>query len=416
MVEKQPEEALRWLKQAVKLDEGNYWYQFYLGFAHDRAVSVVFEALRHYDAAVALQPRSPYVRFTRARLYRVGNSWDLARAEFERALADYQGLPDRLRDQSFEAQARLELGLVKQSLGEFGGARAEYATVLKVDPVGEYARAARLNLAKLDVDAVAFASARAIYDGLLAVDPKDQPARRGRALLALREGAPARVEADLDVLLAGDLSPGERADVLASRALSRLALGRAAEALTDAEAADRLKPTASSARLRTRARLALGQIDALELERPEDVETLPAGGVRLRDDLRRLVPALRVAAAPALAFRQHATLAVVLAALGESNAVVEADRLVALAPVSPRGYRVRAHIFRYQGRLDAARADAEHALSLDPGDPRLWDLRGEIALSERKYAAALADFEHALALGGEGALSKPSRRGTSRRR
>ncbi len=51
LVEKRPTEAIPWLKQAVRRDEGNYWYQFYLGFASDGTVAVVPEALRHYDAA-----------------------------------------------------------------------------------------------------------------------------------------------------------------------------------------------------------------------------------------------------------------------------------------------------------------------------------------------------------------------------
>ena len=61
--------AIDWLERAVHLEEKNYWYQFLLAFLEDEA-GHLDEALNHYSIAAALEPESPGVRFSRARLYR----------------------------------------------------------------------------------------------------------------------------------------------------------------------------------------------------------------------------------------------------------------------------------------------------------------------------------------------------------
>ncbi len=299
-------------------------------------------------------------------------------------------------------------------MGDFAAARVEYASVLSVDPTGNYARAARLNRAKLDADSGAYSLARSEYNDLLTADPADQPARRGRALLALREGASAQAEADLDSLLANDLTRSGRSDALASRALARLVLGHASEAAADADEAHRLNPSPAVTRLRTRARLALGRGDEIDVERPEDIEALPVGGPALRADLRRLAAALQAAAVsapPAVEFRQRATRAVVLAALRDQSAVAEADRLIALAPLSSQGYRILEASYSALSRSYSRRkrADAARALNLEPGDPRLWELRGEIHVCEEKFAAALADPRPRARPRWRGAITRPPR-------
>jgi len=407
LVERRPSDALPALRRAFQLDEGNYWYQFYLGFAYERTATVSTWALGHYDAAVALKPRSPYVRFTRARLYRIGNSWGRAKEEFQRALDEFRLLPPSVQDPSFESKVRLELGLARQSLGDLAGARADYDAVTSA-AIAPYARAARLNRAKLDADAGAVGAARKEYDALLAADPAYRPARYGRALLALRVGDPDGAESDLNTLLRSDLPAGERADVLSSRALARLVLGRASEAASDADESLRLKPGPRVERLRTRARVALGRVGECSLDRPDDVEALPINGAPLRADLTRLVDRLRSAAAsatPQAELRMRLTLAVALAVLGSPPAAeAEADRATELAPLSTRAFLIRARVRLFAGRTAAARLDTEQAIKQEPDDPRVWELRGEVRAREGDISGALSDFNIAIALGDEGAI------------
>jgi serine/threonine protein kinase/predicted Zn-dependent protease len=404
-------EAVAWFKKAVRLDEGNYWYQYSLAFALDYPAGNVAAALSHYDAAVALKPRSPWVRFTRAHHYREGHQWPLAMENFQRALSDFRALPEADRDRDFESQTRLELGLARQSLGDLAGARAAYAAVIAADRDSHYAFAARLNRAKLDADGGEVVRARAEFDALLDAKPDDDAARLGRAMLALRVREPSRAEADLSKLLNGDADdddPGLRADALRLRALARLSLGRAAEAAADADEALRLRPSPLLARLRTRARVALGRPGEVELARPEEVAELPVNGPPLRADLLRLVDRLRSAAAvgsvpAASALEVRVTLAVALSALGDPSAQGEADRAVAFAPMSARALLTRARVHAHAGRLEAARADVERALDLEPDDPRVWELRGQIRARSGDPSGGLADLDRAIALGSEGA-------------
>ena len=89
----------------------NYWYQFFLAFLEDKA-GYLDEALDHYSVAAALEPESPGVRFSRARLYRSKGRWDLAIDDMRRALEKLSGQPEA-------AQVQLELGYLYQELGDF---------------------------------------------------------------------------------------------------------------------------------------------------------------------------------------------------------------------------------------------------------------------------------------------------------
>lgn len=399
-------DALPWLKRAVRLDEGNYWYHFYLAFANDQVRSFSSDALRHYDQAVALKPKSPYVRFTRARLFRIGGSWGLAQEEFQRAMLDFHELPESLRQGEFESQVRLELGLALQSLGDLVGARAQYAEVIDSDRAGTYARAALLNRAKLDADTGDLALARAEYDRLIKESPDDSRARLGRAMLALRTGDAAGAEADLNAMLAGKLTPADQADGLTNRSLARLALGRAIDASKDVEEALRLRPSPRLERLSARVNIAMGHVGQVALERPEEAESLPLNGTRLRADLASLVGRLRDAAShtdPAAELRMRLTLTVALAVLG-ANTDADSNRAVALAPISARPYLTRGWVKLYEGQAQAARADAERAMDLEPEDPRAWELRGDVRMRIGDPRGALTDYERAIALGAEGGV------------
>ena len=177
--------GVAWLERATLLEPSDYWSQFYLGNYHER-LGQNGRAMEHYQAAVALRPDSPWARCNRAVLYHARGDWDRALDDLNRALASPQGA-DLL-------EARLELGVVKQVLGDDAGARAAYESVIAAaEPSNLFARAARLNRAKLDFDAGAVDRAWAEYAALLAEVPRDDPARWNRALLAMRLGRSGRV-------------------------------------------------------------------------------------------------------------------------------------------------------------------------------------------------------------------------------
>ena len=57
--------AIQWMRHAVRLEQNNYWYQYYLAYLEDLD-GLMDEALDHYTTAMALKPNSPWVRFSRA--------------------------------------------------------------------------------------------------------------------------------------------------------------------------------------------------------------------------------------------------------------------------------------------------------------------------------------------------------------
>ncbi len=210
--------AIDWLERAVHLKEKNYWYQFLLAFLKDEA-GYLDEALNHYSIAAALEPDSPGVRFSRARLYRAKGRWDQALDDIRSALA-------KLADQPEAARVRLELGYLYQELGYFHDADAQYKAVMASDESGVYARAARLNRANIAAESGDVDRARQEYDALLLSDLDDTAARHSRALLELRLGQAERAAIDLTALLDGKRRLRNRDEVLAARALSYLMLGR----------------------------------------------------------------------------------------------------------------------------------------------------------------------------------------------
>ena len=82
--------------------------------------------MEHYQAAVALRPDSPWARNNRALLYRERGDLDSALDDLNRALASPQGADF--------PEARLNLGIVKEALGDDAGARAAYESVIAAGP------------------------------------------------------------------------------------------------------------------------------------------------------------------------------------------------------------------------------------------------------------------------------------------
>jgi tetratricopeptide (TPR) repeat protein len=401
--------TIAWLERATELEPSNYWSEFYLGFTHERAGHSQ-RALEHYQAAVALRENSPWAWYNRALLRHARGDWDQSLADLNRALALASA-------QGFDfLEARLELGVVKQVLGDTAGARAAYESVVAAAGRGPLARAGRLNRAKLDIESGAVQQAWAEYDALLAEDPNDFATRFSHALLALELGQAARAEADLTLLLRDD--PGNAAEYLPRRALARLALDRPLDAEADAASAFRRKPSPNIERLWIRTLVALGRVDELLwLKTPDDLDVLPGGGPALRAELRKAAERLgaRVdgkaqaqaqgsAPPPALV---HRTRAVFLSALGDLAAEAEASRAVALAPGSVDAYVVRARVRRRRGDLEGARADLEAGLALEPGEPRLFELSARIESETGHPAAALILLNRAVTRGAGATVHVP---------
>jgi serine/threonine protein kinase/Tfp pilus assembly protein PilF len=398
--------AIAWFRQAAKLEPSSYWFQYYLAYKLDeppREAIHAGEALGHYETAVALEPEAPWVLYCRARLYHQRSAWGLALEDLHRARSDFEKLAPFEQDADFLRKVQLEFGVIHQALGDTLAARKDYAAVIGSDPAAPSARAARTNLARIDAESGARDRARATYDDLLAEDPDDDTARLGRALLALQCSRLADAEADLTEALKRQPNPGNVADLLANRAVARLLLDRVAEADADAEAASRVRPTPGHRRLRTRTLLALGGVEELPLDDPEEIARLPLPGPSLRTSLRAAADQLQAETSPVRStpagLRAVLTRAVVLAALGDPAAEAEADRAVALAPLSAEVHLIRARVRRYLGRLDAARDDVEFALALQPSESRLWELRGRLKTDAGDPRGALADFDRALQLG-----------------
>ena len=143
--------AIEWLERAARLEGGkNYWYQFLLGYLEDKA-GYTEDAFRNYSVAVALvahdpalKPASPWVLFSRARIFRRGR-WDWAREDMNAALLELKDKPEATR-------VRLELAYLFQQVGDFKCAKEHYALVVAADGSGDYARAARLNTANIDAE------------------------------------------------------------------------------------------------------------------------------------------------------------------------------------------------------------------------------------------------------------------------
>jgi serine/threonine protein kinase/predicted Zn-dependent protease len=386
--------AALWLEQATRLEPENYWAQFYLGYYLGRQ-GQRGSALKHYEAAVALRPDSPWARINRAQIYVEQRDWNKAAFDLNRVLLSSQG--------AGLLKARLELGLVKQILGDDAGARAAYDSVIAKDSGGQLARAGRLNRAKLDIDAGFVDRGRAEYDSLLAEDSRDAAARESRAILCLRSGRPAQAEGDLSILLR-DLP--ERADeFLPRRAAARLAAGRLEAAQADAAVAYRRKATPSHERLWVRTLLALGRVEELSwLDRPDDLLALPAGGNSLQADLGAALARLDPSTGgrggtTSAAARVHRIRAVLKSALADPSAPAEASRAVALAPDSAESLLVRARVRRRAGDREGAFKDVELALLLVPNDPRLLEQRGRLKTEAGAPGAALVDLDLAILRG-----------------
>jgi eukaryotic-like serine/threonine-protein kinase len=384
--------AIEWLERACRLASGtNYWYQFLLGYLQNKA-GRADEAFNNYNIACSLRPRSPWVLFSRARIYRTRGHWDQAREDIASALDTLKGRPEA-------TQVRLELAYLYQELGDFSQARRECELIIGADHSGLYARAARLNAANMDAESGAVEKARRAYDSLILEDLTDSTARKSRALLELRLGQADRALIDLTAILEAKTELKNRHEVLAARALALLLLGRSTEAVADAAESQRLHPSPAHERLRQRALLAAGKVEGLQLERPEDVRAFPVGGSRLTADLRAAALALEkmIEARPHASLRESLNRAVLVASLGQRReAIAAATRSLDSAPQSARAFLIRARVSFFAGHRGRASDDVEHGLQLEPNDAGLLELRGMLHAAAGDPEGALKSYNDAL--------------------
>ncbi|MGC8643518.1 MAG: protein kinase domain-containing protein, partial [Isosphaeraceae bacterium] len=371
--------AIEWLDQAVWLDWSNYWYQFYLAYLEDQE-GLLDDALDHYSAAVARQPNSAWVRFDRARLYRTKGRWSWALDDLVQARNGMNGRPEA-------RQVTLELGVLHGALGNFDRAAREYEKIIREAPDTRYARAARLNLANIAAESGKEESARAAYELLLKEDPADRPARLSRAFLNLRLGHPEAALRDLELLLKSQSNDREQAELLSSRAIALLLQKRTAEAVADADLANRLHSCPAGERLWQRTLLAAGRYDELELDHPDEVLLLPIGGAWLKKDLRAAAQELekRSCGSNCACYRAALNLAVIYSALGDQRAAKKAaDRALAITALSPEVRLIRARVFRRAGDQRRALREVELGQQLQPNGPGFLELRG-VLLTEQGH-------------------------------
>jgi serine/threonine protein kinase/predicted Zn-dependent protease len=385
--------AIRWLQQAVQLEWSNYWYQFYLGYLQDQA-GMADDALAHYSAAAVALPNSPWVLFSRARLYRTKGMWSWTLGDLEKA----RGLMNGAKE---SWQVGLEIGLLHQALGNFPNAQAEYREIITKAPNSEYAHAARLNLANIDAESGRELQALSRYKALLAEWPDDTSARFSRALLNLRLQRFDEALGDLDRLVRerAELSRSRPGEVQATRALANLLAGRKGAAADDAAAALRRWPCPANERLVQRALLAAGRYDELQLERPEEIRRFPASGSWLDADLKTADKALGAEPGPAPGARYRALLnrAVILSALDQhGRALQAADAALALAPLSPQSRVICARVRLRARDPEGALSNIEDGLKLQPQAADLLELRGILRAEAGLTTAGLSDLDLAI--------------------
>jgi tetratricopeptide (TPR) repeat protein len=255
-----------------------------------------------------------------------------------------------------------------------------------------------LNLANIDAESGRVERAHAGYDALLAANPGDSAARYSRALLDLRMGRPQAAAPELDRLIDDEPRGVARGDLLATRAVARMMLRRADEAVDDAMEARRLDHTPARDRLVQRALLRAGRHRRLRLDRPEELALFPLGGASLEADLKAAI-ARREDGDPAEAYRGRLTRVVILSALGrDAEALAEADRALADSNQnSATAHLIAARAARRAGDRARAALEIERGLALQPDEPGLLELRGTLRLEDGRLEPALADLDMAAA-------------------
>ncbi|WP_027575412.1 tetratricopeptide repeat protein [Bradyrhizobium sp. WSM1743] len=84
---------------------------------------------------------------------------------------------------------------------------------------------------------------------------------------------------------------------------------------------------------------------------------------------------------------------------GQSQALRDLDRAIALDGKNAKAWRVRGDLLREAGGdLNRAAADLTKAIELDPKDAEAYELRGVVYTNQRRLDRALADYDQAIKL------------------
>lgn len=389
-----PKSAIDWLRHACELQSENPFYHFVLGVICD-SDGQLDEAIIHFRLASALDPDSLYARYNYARIQaeKMPQWWS--------AEDDLTKVIEASPDPSLVRAARQVRGLVSQKLGYAAAARVDYDKVIASGSDDRTGQSAILNRAKLDDDAGFPTKALQAYDLILEKRPGDREAVLGRAILGLRRGQYAQAERDLTSYLILSETAQSKAEAYAQRAVARLALGRPAEALEDANRASRLASSPNHERILLRCSLAAGVVEPGRLADPEELMQLPWGAGLLRRDLEAEANRLEKLASgtTTTAIVACQSRAVILAVLRDPQALAEIDRAVALAPGSARARLIRARILRFRGLFEAAELTVAAGMILEPDHAELLVLRGRLRTQRGHAVEGLADVERAIRLG-----------------
>lgn len=386
-LERRRREAVAFLERAVRLEPSDYWAEFYLGYALN-STGDFQEALLHYGIAVSIEKNSPWARFNRARILRAQGEWEKALADLNPALESAERLGFDYSD------AKLDRGLARQMLGDSAGARADYDAVIRsANP--RNARGARLNRALLDLDEGRVREAFSAFRLLLQEDPSDVTVRQAYVKYAIKAGDYRSAEFELGRLIASKKPPNP--DWLAGRAVTRLALGKPRQALEDALAALAADPRTRLDRryLAERCRIAIGDWRGLAgFDRPEDIVRFPVAGESLNRDLRLCLDHMRIRPRDGRGAAEfHRVRAVLLACLGDREAIAEAKLAVDGEGGSPASLVLLARISRRLGERKPALAAVNRALAADPNSPVALELRGVLKTEAGDHRGGAADLE-----------------------
>jgi serine/threonine protein kinase/tetratricopeptide (TPR) repeat protein len=392
-----------WLNRAVQLQPDGIVYRFALANHYDTLREPEL-ALRHYEAALAREPQSSWVLLNRARLERdYLRNWALAREDFAQAVADPQGIEP--------ARIELERGTMAQRVGDFATALKSYEAAIVLGPTDPAARSARINRAAIHGELGATNEARADLDRVLREKGDHPEASVQLALLTAQRGGLTAAEAALTRLMHSEplLGPARRAELLEARAGMRLLLNRGPEAYADAAQALVLQPTLSHRRLEQRTALAARQLNALAAIQPDEIGRWPWQGRRLAKDLGAALDQLEPTgdrSANEAAYSTHRLRAVLLSALDRhADALAQADRAVATAPLAGEALLTRATVRRRAGDKAGALADLDHALRLVGETAPLREARGRLLTEMGRPSDALTDLKNAVLADGGPSVS-----------
>jgi lipoprotein NlpI len=271
------------------------------------------------NPAETLQNRVRALKFRGLAYYR---SNDIARAA-----ADFTAATTLAPE---DPEGWINLGMMRQTRGDFDGAVADYDKAIALDPASWPARVNRGNALRLKSDP---AGAIAEYDRALGLKPDLAAALRGRGLARQMRGDLRGAIADTTAAL--QIDPGDAEALLARGNALRLS-GDAGKALADYEAATGLAPEQAGAWL-NRGALMMEQGDM-------------------------------------------------------AGAIASFDRTIALNPGSIEAYNNRGAALSQNGDFARAAADLDTALRLGPSHEGVYGNRGFVRLALGDFAGAAADF------------------------